>query len=120
MLPVKAKKKQSSTFIKTKVKEFLSSPAKSNNLVDIMRHMDEGKDLVPCLQALSKIFQTVFEDGRMRLEVEPEATDKKSASLIYKEWLRSSYEEAFVKVVQCCESDSGKVKAVGKLRNLRN
>lgn len=99
--------------LRTKAQEFLSSRKYSDNLVDIIKHFENGLDMSPCLLTLEYIFINLLKQRQMYIEVVPLKPIEKSAENEYKNWLRNLYEEVFNKVLGCFECSSNKIQMQG-------
>ncbi|XP_057327744.1 nucleolar complex protein 4 homolog [Microplitis mediator] len=96
--------KMSAKQLRHKAQEFLSSRKYANNLVDIISQWENSCNL--CIMTLETIFIEVLRRGDMYLERTIALTiSEPSPEVRYINWLRDCYEEIWVKILSCFESD---------------
>lgn len=103
-----------SKLLRSKAQEFLSSRKYSDNLVDIIKHFESGLDVSPCLLTLEFIFTHLLKQKLMYVEVVPLRPVEKSVENQYKEWLKSLYEEVFLRILDCIENAHSKIQIQGR------
>lgn len=102
-----------SKVLRSKAQEFLYSGGNSEILVQIVKHFESGADTNSCLLALEMIFVNLFRERKMLIEIIPLKPIEKTPENQHKEWLKNAFEECYIKILDCLDHESAKVKIQG-------
>lgn len=101
--------------LRLKAQDYLANPRNLEVLTNIIKQFENGTEQVTYLLTFEMIFTSLLKDRQMFIEIVPLKPVERTPENGFKELLKNIYEDCYMQIVSCLDSQSHKIQIQGLL-----